>query len=197
MWVRSDKIFSRFLVRSFSSWRVASCLIALARLLITNTFPGTYPSAGISLSKDGEFGPVFPLPRRRGVLRSGHRSGITMSLRVIVQGYPPRLALPLALLIIILSFMLLRLYAQLTFLFELIRALFASQYTFRDFFSFSVSFLPVVPVLELPVEWAAEFEVCPGFFDCLWCKFSNSLLISMFNKTLRLIMAVNNLLHVR
>lgn len=69
-----------------NSSALASFLMEFARFEITAMFPFTYPRAGMILSNEGELNVEVELPRKIGIPRTGHISGINMSSSVMSNG---------------------------------------------------------------------------------------------------------------
>src|SRR5208337_967712 len=84
----------RLAASSSSSSTVASLFKTLARQDTTHTLPGTYPIVLSMRSTVGLLSVRGP-PLRRGIPRSGHTSGITISSGDIVNSIPLFFALDL------------------------------------------------------------------------------------------------------
>src|SRR6201989_1487130 len=80
----------------------ASYLMRFARIEMTRTFPLTYPSSGIILSKLGELSLMYPAPvfGKSGMPSTGQNAGIAQSASVMLNGRPSGFARDFALCII-------------------------------------------------------------------------------------------------
>src|SRR5580658_9848741 len=93
---KCQAVVGQFLTSALNSSRVPFFFRLLARQLITQMFPLTYPSAGTIRSRVGLLSEILPELFSKGMPSTGHRFGIMTSCQVMLKGSPSRFARRLA-----------------------------------------------------------------------------------------------------